>query len=374
VHYGQTVREEGGGVHYGQRVREGGVSRGGGRGEARVARVGGGMENRSSDTGEAGRGGNGGFSSDFDRQLSSMQPMRSNGGSSLDSGRQLSGTQPMKDSGGYAAGTIYVSIFDGVTRYAPGTTVCHPAAPDHGGGLYVSPTIEGCLRRDANMFPAASALLAAPRAIARVHCWNPDRMHDPVFYGAKLAFTCVHVVEILPYPSTWGVGIAGRGGQNTRSAGAPQRVVLETRAGRGGGGGDGYENPGDRAGAAADTSFSLGGSVRGAGSGGGGGVRGGNSGRSGIERRAGTQGLADLEARAQAAAAGESSAASVPAGRAAERAGKHAASLVRAQVNPKTTCPVITRLFSASATPNIYFGWTRVRSCRVTMQGLNPKP
>ena len=75
-------------------------------------------------------------------------------------------------------------------------------------GQLVCRYVEGCLRRDANMFPANSAMLNAPRAIARVTCWNPDRMHDPVFYGVKLAFTCVYVEEILPYPSTWGVGIA----------------------------------------------------------------------------------------------------------------------------------------------------------------------
>jgi hypothetical protein len=59
-------------------------------------------------------------------------------------------------SGGGEENMAYVSIYDGVTRYTPGTAVCHPAAPDHGGGLYVSPTIEGCLRRDANMFPAGA--------------------------------------------------------------------------------------------------------------------------------------------------------------------------------------------------------------------------
>ena len=100
----------------------------------------------------------------------------------------------------------FVSVYDGVTRYAPGTTVCHPSRPDHGGGLYVSRTIEGCLRRDRDLFPERSALLRAPRAVARARCWNPDRADDPVFYGSKLAFTCVHVDEILPYPTTWEAG------------------------------------------------------------------------------------------------------------------------------------------------------------------------
>ena len=58
---------------------------------------------------------------------------------------------------------------------------------------------------------AASAMLTAPRAIARVRCWNPDRLEEPVRYGGKLAFTCCHVDEILPYPTTWGTGIKGAG-------------------------------------------------------------------------------------------------------------------------------------------------------------------
>ena len=105
----------------------------------------------------------------------------------------------------------YVSVYDGVTRYDVGSTVCHPAAPGHGGGLYVSPTIEGCLRRDKNMFPRNSMLLNAPRAIAKCRCWNERRETDPVFYGTKLAFTFARVDEILPYPSTWGVNIDGAG-------------------------------------------------------------------------------------------------------------------------------------------------------------------
>ena len=42
----------------------------------------------------------------------------------------------------------YVSVYDGATTYQPHTTVCHPSHPNHLGGLYVSRTIEGCLRRD----------------------------------------------------------------------------------------------------------------------------------------------------------------------------------------------------------------------------------
>ena len=120
-------------------------------------------------------------------------------------GRDFDGTR------GGVGSIEYVSIYDGVTRYAPGLTVCHPAKDTHGGGLYVAESIEGCLKRDKEMFPAASAMLTAPRAIARVRCWNPDRLEEPVRYGGKLAFTCCHVDEILPYPTTWGAGIKGAG-------------------------------------------------------------------------------------------------------------------------------------------------------------------
>jgi len=40
-------------------------------------------------------------------------------------------------------------------------------------------------------------MLTAPRAIARVKCWNPERMDEPVRYGVKMAFTCVFV-EVSP--------------------------------------------------------------------------------------------------------------------------------------------------------------------------------
>ena len=49
---------------------------------------------------------------------------------------------------------LALSIYDGETEYRIGQTVLHPHGDDHAGGLYVSDTIEGCLRRDANMFPA----------------------------------------------------------------------------------------------------------------------------------------------------------------------------------------------------------------------------
>ena len=116
------------------------------------------------------------------------------------------------------AGVEYVSVYDGVTRYRSGVTVCHPAKETHKGGLYAAETIEGCLRRDAEMFPTASAMLTAPRAIARVRCWNPDRLEEPVRYGGKLAFTCCHVEEILPYPTTWGGRSRDAGRRAARAA------------------------------------------------------------------------------------------------------------------------------------------------------------
>lgn len=125
--------------------------------------------------------------------------------------RGVAGADGGRDFDGTRGSIEYVSIYDGVTRYAPGLTVCHPARDTHGGGLYVAESIEGCLKRDKEMFPAASAMLTAPRAIARVRCWNPDRLEEPVRYGGKLAFTCCHVDEILPYPTTWGAGIKGAG-------------------------------------------------------------------------------------------------------------------------------------------------------------------
>ena len=66
-------------------------------------------------------------------------------------------------------------------------------------------------------------MLHAPRAIAKVRCWNPDRLDEPVFYGNKLAFTCVHVDEILPYPTTWVMGEAEKQRQDDKSnnAGSP---------------------------------------------------------------------------------------------------------------------------------------------------------
>ena len=228
--------------------------------------------------------------------------------------------------------TVYVSIYDGTTRYIPGTTVCHPAAPDHGGGLYVSPTIEGCLRRDANMFPAASAMLNAPRAIARVKCWNPDRMDDPVFYGVKLAFTCVYVEEILPYPSTWGVGIGGAGRTTWSAVGGARGSALGAQGPFASTVFAPPEEPtDDPVRAAANAMFARG---RDEGLVGGGG---GALGLAGVARRGGDTwrgaGLTELESRARARAEmeGDRAAAERPEGRVAERAGRQTTALVRAQ-------------------------------------------
>jgi len=96
-----------------------------------------------------------------------------------------------------------LSVYDGVTEYSIGQTIMHPTGEDHRGGLYVSPTVEGCLRRDMDMFPSESVLLGAPRAIAKVLAWNHTRAAEPVRYGTKLAFTYVRTAELLPYPASW---------------------------------------------------------------------------------------------------------------------------------------------------------------------------
>eukprot|EP00899_Mesostigma_viride_P000979 jgi/Mesvir1/10882/Mv01591-RA.1 len=120
----------------------------------------------------------------------------------------------------------FVSIFDGRTRYVPGTTIRHVVRPGHGGGIYVSETIRDCLVRDEGGFPQRSALIHAPRAIARVMAWNDDRLALPVRYGLKLSYTYVHVLDMLPYPQTWGAksllreGVPGYG-----PPGAPLRAI-----------------------------------------------------------------------------------------------------------------------------------------------------
>ena len=63
------------------------------------------------------------------------------------------------------------SIYDGITNYAVGTTWFQEAQEDHASGLYVYRSYEQCLKRDASVFPSASALLHADRGIATVICW-----------------------------------------------------------------------------------------------------------------------------------------------------------------------------------------------------------
>ena len=105
----------------------------------------------------------------------------------------------------------FVSVYDGVTEYRLGETVRSALSSSHGGGLYVSRTIAECVSRDADGFPASSALVdAARRAILRVVAWNSDAAQPPVRYGRKLAFEFVQPVETLPYPSTWRPGYYDR--------------------------------------------------------------------------------------------------------------------------------------------------------------------
>ena len=112
----------------------------------------------------------------------------------------------------------YLSVFDGRTVYSPGQTarprpplppghraqqrapeqhpspllppppcaqLCQLASPGHAGGFYVFRSLEDCLRRDADVFPASSELVEAPRVIARCACWNHRRDLEPVRYGHK---------------------------------------------------------------------------------------------------------------------------------------------------------------------------------------------
>lgn len=63
---------------------------------------------------------------------------------------------------------VALSIYDGETEYRIGQTVLHPHGDDHAGGLYVSDTIEGCLRRDANLFPTEVRAKCFPRLAVSV--------------------------------------------------------------------------------------------------------------------------------------------------------------------------------------------------------------
>ncbi|PNW72440.1 hypothetical protein CHLRE_16g680005v5 [Chlamydomonas reinhardtii] len=98
---------------------------------------------------------------------------------------------------------VPTSIYDGVTKYHAGVTVYNDALPDHCGGLYVYPSYEECLRAGARGFPRASRLAHAPRAIAVVLAWNHDKSRLPVSYGAKKAYSYLHLVDLLPLPPTW---------------------------------------------------------------------------------------------------------------------------------------------------------------------------
>lgn len=66
---------------------------------------------------------------------------------------------------------VALSVYDGVTQYMPGTTWFQEAQANHDAGIYVYPSYEHCLKRDAESFPTDSVLLNAPRAIAAVLCW-----------------------------------------------------------------------------------------------------------------------------------------------------------------------------------------------------------
>eukprot|EP00873_Tetraselmis_striata_P002012 jgi/Tetstr1/422276/TSEL_013120.t2 len=70
-------------------------------------------------------------------------------------------------------------------KYMPGTTWYQEAQANHDAGIYVYPSYEHCLKRDAESFPTDSVLLNAPRAIAAVLCWNEASWAVPVCYGVN---------------------------------------------------------------------------------------------------------------------------------------------------------------------------------------------
>jgi len=128
---------------------------------------------------------------------------------------------------------VALSVYDGVTQYMPGTTWYQEAQANHDAGIYVYPSYEHCLKRDAESFPTDSVLLNAPRAIAAVLCWNEASWAVPVCYGVKCAYSYVHVLHIRPFPLTWysstlcttphplPQSAAGHPSQSPEDAGAP---------------------------------------------------------------------------------------------------------------------------------------------------------
>jgi len=112
----------------------------------------------------------------------------------------------------------HVSIYDGVTEYRSGWTT------EASGGLYVSVNPRDCLARDADLLPPGSAMLHAPREVAKCLAWNVDRMQEPVKAegGKKLAYECVHVVAFLPHPES-GALAERRHAAAASSAPAPPR-------------------------------------------------------------------------------------------------------------------------------------------------------
>mmetsp|Transcript_32517 Transcript_32517/g.92212 ORF Transcript_32517/g.92212 Transcript_32517/m.92212 type:complete len:287 (-) Transcript_32517:257-1117(-) len=98
---------------------------------------------------------------------------------------------------------IALSIYDGVTQYMPGLTWYQEATSNHMSGMYVYPSYQQCLQRDAEVFPAESALLDAPRGIAKVLCWMQPTWKLPCRYGTKTAYSYLRTVSVKPYPESW---------------------------------------------------------------------------------------------------------------------------------------------------------------------------
>lgn len=87
-------------------------------------------------------------------------------------------------------GDKLLSIFDGRTEYAIGTTLVQPVRKGHGGGFYVYAS--ELAAREADV-PSDSMLRRAPRAVIRVRAEGQYTRYD----NGKLAFSRVTPLEVV---------------------------------------------------------------------------------------------------------------------------------------------------------------------------------
>jgi hypothetical protein len=79
----------------------------------------------------------------------------------------------------------YVSIFDGTTEYAIGSTLSKEVRAGHKGGLYVCESVLDLLKQ--GPLPSRSARLDAPWAVAQLVGWGQKLRYDLASGGAKFA-------------------------------------------------------------------------------------------------------------------------------------------------------------------------------------------